>query len=119
MCDGELLSTSDSLEKSFEGLCAGGLRCGSGEVAKNHQGLKLCENTIMLAADWNSVMVTLKRRFGEESHESRVARPVIFEAFEERLVDGSVESEETLAQFISIAEQDAMRTFAENGPPSE
>lgn len=63
------------------------------------------ETVAMLAPDWISLTAAFKQKYGEHLHDTVLPAQSYFEAFEEKLSDGHLKAE-TLAQVVSVAEQD-------------
>ena len=63
------------------------------------------ETFSMLAPDWISLLAAFKLKYGEHLHDTVLPAQSYFESFEEKLSDGHLKAE-TLAQIVSVAEQD-------------
>ena len=63
------------------------------------------EPVSMLSADWNQLLAAFKQKYGEHLHDTVLPAQSYFEAFEEKLSDGTLRAE-SLNQVVSVAEQE-------------
>ena len=59
----------------------------------------------MLSADWNQLLAAFKQKYGEHLHDTVLPAQSYFEAFEDKLSDGTLRAE-SFDQVVSVAEQE-------------